>query len=136
MRCHPTGVRGLMMLTEDTAAYLGIADRTDPTRAFWRRALLPVDTYQDSRSHCRARSTYARSLHTNVGYPDTSKTPAFSRRCIGAIPTRGRTCGRFATARAGVLVHANRAGYARGWEPVRYVDNIRSYLDIRNGCSR
>jgi membrane-bound lytic murein transglycosylase F len=21
-------------------------------------------------------------------------------------------------------------GYARGWEPVRYVDNIRAYLDI------
>jgi membrane-bound lytic murein transglycosylase F len=21
-------------------------------------------------------------------------------------------------------------GYARGWEPVRFVDNIRSYLDI------
>jgi membrane-bound lytic murein transglycosylase MltF len=21
-------------------------------------------------------------------------------------------------------------GYARGWEPVRYVDNIRGYMDI------
>jgi membrane-bound lytic murein transglycosylase F len=23
-----------------------------------------------------------------------------------------------------------RHGYARGWEPVRYVDNVRAYLDI------
>jgi membrane-bound lytic murein transglycosylase F len=23
-----------------------------------------------------------------------------------------------------------RRGYARGWEPVRYVDNVRAYLNI------
>ena len=31
----PTGVRGIMMLTEDTAAYLGIDDRVDPKNSIF-----------------------------------------------------------------------------------------------------
>ncbi|MDZ7643250.1 MAG: transglycosylase SLT domain-containing protein [Woeseiaceae bacterium] len=38
----PTGVRGIMMLTLDTAAYLDIEDRLDPERQpLRRRPLLP-----------------------------------------------------------------------------------------------
>jgi membrane-bound lytic murein transglycosylase F len=127
----PTGVRGIMMLTEDTAAYLGIDDRVDPENSIFggaqyyvRQTERVADTVDEPDRTWMALAAYnvgfnhlkdARMIvEWQSGDPDTwvdiSKAlPLLSqRKWYTKVPY----------------------GYARGWEPVLYVNNIRSYYNI------
>ncbi len=127
----PTGVRGIMMLTQDTADYLNIADRMDPqssifggARYYARQTERVADTVGEPDRSWMALAAYnvgfnhikdARMLvEWEGGDPDTwidlSKAlPLLSqRKWYSRLPY----------------------GYARGWEPVLYVNNIRSYYNI------
>ena len=127
----PTGVRGIMMLTLDTAAYLDIEDRLDPessifggARYFARQTERVADTVGEPDRTWMALAAYnvgfnhikdARTLvEWDGGDPDTwvdmSKAlPKLAqRKWYSKLPY----------------------GYARGWEPVLYVNNIRSYYNI------
>ena len=127
----PTGVRGIMMLTQDTAAYLGIDDRVNPKNSifggaqfFARQTQRIADTVDEPDRTWMALAAYnvgfnhikdARILvDWHDGNPDTwldiSKAlPLLSQR---------------------KWYSQLRFGYARGWEPVLYVNNIRSYYNI------
>ena len=127
----PTGVRGIMMLTEDTARYLGIEDRVDPKNSIFggaqyyaRQTERVADTVGEPDRTWMALAAYnvgfnhikdARQIvEWRGGNPDTwvdigKALPMLSQReWYSRVPF----------------------GYARGWEPVLYVDNIRAYYNI------
>jgi membrane-bound lytic murein transglycosylase F len=127
----PTGVRGIMMLTQATADYLGLDDRVDPRNSIFggaqfyaRQTERIADTVDEPDRTWMAMAAYnvgfnhikdARMIvEQQGGDPDTwldlSKAlPLLSqRKWYSQLPY----------------------GYARGWEPVLYVNNIRSYYNI------
>jgi membrane-bound lytic murein transglycosylase F len=127
----PTGVRGIMMLTLDTAAYLGLDDRLDPQKSIFggaqfyaRQTERVADTVAEPDRTWMALAAYnvgfnhikdARTIvEWKDGDPDTwvdisNALPLLSqRKWYSRVPY----------------------GYARGWEPVLYVNNIRAYYNI------
>jgi membrane-bound lytic murein transglycosylase F len=127
----PTGVRGMMMLTLNTAAQLGISDRTD------------------ARESVTGGARYFTSIHARI--PERIPEPDRTWLALAAYNvglghledarriTEGQ--GRDPDRWMDVMEHLpllareswhrhTRFGYARGWEPVTYVQNIRSYYDL------
>tara|TARA_R110002096_G_scaffold23031_1_gene73510 strand:+ start:316 stop:1704 length:1389 start_codon:yes stop_codon:yes gene_type:complete len=127
----PTGVRGIMMLTRATAEYLGLDDRRDPASSisggaeyFARQTERIADTVAEPDRTWMALAAYnvgfnhikdARTIvEWQGGDPDTwlhisEALPLLSqRKWYSRVPY----------------------GYARGWEPVLYVNNIRAYYNI------
>ena len=127
----PTGVRGIMMLTEATADYVGIEDRTNPESSIFGGAqYFARQTERVADSIVEPDRTWMALAAYNVGFyhlkdarmivewqggdPDTwvdikKALPLLSQRnWYSRVPY----------------------GYARGWEPVLYVDNVRRYYNI------
>lgn len=95
----PTGVRGIMMLTRNTAQSLGVTNRLDPAAA--------IDG--------GARYLAARQLARELGkYPDSWD----EMKEVLPLKTDKR------------YYPSTRYGYARGYEPVHYVQRIRTYQDV------
>ncbi|MEL6869701.1 MAG: membrane-bound lytic murein transglycosylase MltF [Pseudomonadota bacterium] len=133
----PTGVRGIMMLTRATADYLGIEDRADPAssidggaRFFARLKTRLGDDIPEPDRTWMALAAY------NVGYfhlKDARKIVEMQR----GNPNR------WVDVRAALPLLARKKwyqqleyGYARGWEAVTYVDNIRNYHAILRWLER
>ncbi|MCP1304238.1 membrane-bound lytic murein transglycosylase MltF [Halomonas sp. R1t8] len=127
----PTGVRGLMMLTNPTASEMGVADRTDAAQSIdggarYLRSIkdrLPDSITGDDRLYM-AMAAY------NVGLGHL-----YDARKIAEM--RGGDPDRWQDVRAALPLlqerewHSQtRHGYARGGEPVIYVRNIRRYYEM------
>lgn len=127
----PTGVRGIMMLTNRTAAELGIEDRIDPANSirggahYLRRILerLPAHIPEPDR-------TWLALAAYNVGYGHLEDARTITRR-------RGGDPDRWMDVKESLPLLTQkqwykdtRYGYARGLEAVQYVQNIRSYYDV------
>lgn len=127
----PTGVRGIMMLTRATAKEQGVEDRLDPQQAIpggarylaWQRDRLPEDIPEPDRSYL-ALAAY------NVGRGHLLD----ARRLAGQL---GRDPDSWADMREVLPLLTEpeyyknlRYGYARGYEPVHYVQRIRNYRDV------
>jgi membrane-bound lytic murein transglycosylase F len=133
----PTGVRGIMMLTQATAEYLGIDNRLDPELSirggarFFRtlKDRLP-DSIKEPDRTWMALAAY------NVGYWHLMDAREIVRMQDGdpdrwidvsdALPLLARK----------KWYSRVDYGYARGWEAVQYVENIRNYLDILRWLSQ
>lgn len=129
----PTGVRGIMMLTEATADYLDIPDREDPAasisggaRFFARLKARLGDDIPEPDKTWMALAAY------NVGFYHLKDA-----RTI--VEMQDRNPNRWVDVRDALPLLAQKKwysqlpyGYARGWEPVVYVENIRNYRDILN----
>ena len=127
----PTGVRGIMMLTEATAEYLGLEDRTDPessifggARYYARQTERVADTVSEPDRTWMALAAY------NVGFNHVKDA-----RMI--VEWQGGDPDTWIDISAALPLLAQRKwytqvpyGYARGWEPVLYVNNIRAYYNI------
>lgn len=126
-----TGVRGIMMLTQATAKHLGVEERTDARESIlggarYLRALidkLPDNIKEPDR-------TWIAVAAYNVGFGHVEDARQIT-------DTRGNNPDKWIDIKASLPYLAKskwykktRYGYARGWEPVRYVENIRSYYDI------
>lgn len=127
----PTGVRGLMMLTKVTAEQIGVTDRRDPKQSIFGgaryyaavRAQIP-DRIPDPDRTWLALAAY------NVGYGHLEDARILTQ-LHGRNPDLWQDVRAFLPLLAQEYWYTQtRRGYARGWEPVRYVDNIRGYLDI------
>ena len=120
-----------MMLTEDTAEHLGIADRTDPHQSILGGARY----YASIRARIPARiaepdRTWLALAAYNVGYGHLEDARILTQ-LHHRNPDSWQDVRAFLPLLAQEFWYTQTArGYARGWEPVRYVDNIRSYLDI------
>ena len=125
------GAFGVMMLTADTAQAMGIK-RPQRSRAehFRRRTLPCAGAREDPRAHRRAGPYLAdggrlqRRLRASRGcahhHAGARQEPGFLERGARAP----------AAARPGALVRRARRGYARGWEPVQFVDRIQRFLTL------
>ena len=129
----PTGVRGLMMLTQNTAKQLGIKNRRDPVqsteggaRYFVRmKGKIPDRITEPDRSWL-ALAAY------NIGYGHLEDARVITER-------KGGNPDRWADIRDSLPLlekkewyKKTRYGYARGREAALYVRNIRNYYDLLN----
>jgi len=127
----PTGVRGIMMLTLKTAKDMKIKNRLDPESSisggalYFKRTLERIDKdITEPDNIWMAMAAY------NVGYYHLEDARSITRK-LKKNPNQ------WIDVRKSLPLLAKRKwykqtsyGYARGWEPVRYVENIRSYYDI------
>ena len=127
----PTGVRGIMMLTEATADYLDIEDRMDPAssifggaRIFARQTERIPDSVDEPDRTWMALAAY------NVGFNHIKD----ARQIVewqGGDPDTWVDLSQALPLLAKQKWYSRVPyGYARGWEPVLYVNNIRSYYNI------
>lgn len=127
----PTGVRGLMQITTDTAEFLNVDDRLDPAQAIdgaarylqQLGAKLPPEIQEPDR-------TWMALAAYNVGYGHLMDARELTTQRKGD-PNR------WVEVRDNLLLltqvkwhRQTRYGYARGHEAVTYVGNIRTYYDM------
>ncbi len=129
----PTGVRGIMMLTNSTATMMGVEDRSDARQSILggARYLARVQRKIPARIPKPDRLWMALAAY-NIGYGHLEDARVLTQR-------RGGDPDRWADVRAALPLLNQQAwypqtrnGYARGTEAVRYVQNIRSFYDILN----
>ncbi|UCG72427.1 MAG: membrane-bound lytic murein transglycosylase MltF [Chromatiales bacterium] len=126
----PTGVRGIMMLTEKTANYIGVDDRVDPAQSIAGGA--------DYISRMKARFAEVREPDRtwfalaayNIGYAHVQDARALARDQGLNADTWVHVREHFEKLSQARWYRQTRHGYAPGWEPVRYVENVRNYYDI------
>jgi membrane-bound lytic murein transglycosylase F len=132
----PTGVRGLMMLTQSTAEVLGVSDRIDPEESIHGgaryvqqlKARISPEVKEPDR-------TWLALAAYNVGYGHLKDAQNIVRSQRGdpnswldvkqALPLLAKR----------KYYSQTTYGYARGWEPVKYVENIRTYYRIMQWLS-
>ena len=127
----PTGVRGIMMLTEATARYLGVDDRVDPRKSIFGGAQYYArQTERVADSVVEPDRTWMALSAYNVGFNHLKDA-----RMI--VEWQGGNPNTWVDISKALPLLAKREwytrvpyGYARGWEPVLYVNNIRAYYDI------
>ncbi len=127
----PTGVRGMMMLTQATARQLGVKDRTQPREAIHggARYFAQVKARIPARITEPDRTWLALAAY-NVGYGHLEDARILAARS-GRSPDSWRDVREFLPLLSQEKWYSQvRHGYARGREPVLYVRNIRSYYDI------
>jgi len=127
----PTGVRGVMMLTAETAQRVAIRDRTNPRDSIigGARYLVLVKKTVPARIPEPDR-TWLTLASYNIGYGHLEDARILAQR-------RGRDPDSWAAVRETLPLLAQerwfaetRRGYARGWEPVGFVRNVQTYLEI------
>jgi len=129
-----TGVRGLMQVTQRTAEEMGITNRMDPEQSILagvgylarlydrfedvasdeNRLLLAVASYNVGYGHVRDAQKIAREHGLD---PDSWSS------LVEMLPLLGMP----------EFYRETRFGYARGTEPVRYVENVIAYYEILKG---
>jgi membrane-bound lytic murein transglycosylase F len=127
----PTGVQGIMMLTNDTAGQLGVKNRTDPAqsiaggaRYFQQRKQIIPETIPEPDRTWFALASY------NVGPGHLEDAMQLTQR-QGGNPDKWMDVKQRLPLLEQKKWHENtKYGYARGQEPVHYVENIRSYYDL------
>ncbi len=127
----PTGVRGIMMLTQATADYLGLEDRTDPessifggARYFARQTERVADSVSEPDRTWMALAAY------NVGFNHVKDARMLVEWQGGDPDTWIDLSGALPLLAQRKWYTQLPYGYARGWEPVLYVNNIRAYYNI------
>ncbi|MCW8943212.1 MAG: membrane-bound lytic murein transglycosylase MltF [Sedimenticola sp.] len=127
----PTGVRGIMMLTEGTAKQMGVEDRTDIKQSIsgGARYLRQIEKKIPERIQEPDRTWMALASY-NVGYGHLEDARVLTQRS-GADPDKWADVKQHLPLLAKKKYYKTvKYGFARGKEPVHYVDNIRSYYDL------
>jgi len=127
----PTNVRGLMMLTEDTADAMGVNDRLDPKQSIIAGAkyLLSQQESIPPRIAEPDRTWFALAAY-NVGYGHLEDARVLAQR-QGLNPNAWPDLKRSLPLLSKAEFHSSvKHGYARGGEPVIFTENIRTYYDI------
>lgn len=126
-----TGVRGMMMLTLETARFMGVKNRLDPKQSIQGGAHYLAQLYQRVATEIpEPDRTFMALAAYNVGWGHLEDARSLADS-LGKDPKA------WSDVRATLpllrlkkyyrkLTH----GYARGAEPVRYVDHIRTYHKI------
>lgn len=125
------GARGVMMLTADTAEAMGIKDRTNPQQSIFAGAhyLAEVRAKIPERIPEPDRTWFTVAAY-NVGFGHLEDARIITQS-LGKDPdswdeVRERLP---LLAQPRWFVNAKR-GYARGWEPVQFVDRIQRFLTL------
>lgn len=127
----PTGVRGMMMLTTATAKRMGVKNRLDPLESLrgGARYLLELKSRIPERIPEPDRTWLALAAY-NVGLGHLEDARVITQR-LGGDPDR------WEDVRERLPLLGNRQwykdtrhGYARGYEPVKFVRRIRRYYNV------
>lgn len=127
----PTGVRGIMMLTLPTARQMGVKDRVDPASSIWggTRYFHRMKRRIPERITEPDRTWFALAAY-NVGYGHLEDARVLTQQ-HGQDPDKWMHVKEYLPLLAQKKWYSQtRYGYARGWEPVIYVQNIRRYYDV------
>ena len=126
----PTGVRGIMMLTNNTSKQLGVTNRLDPSQAidggarYFSEILLklPESILEPDRIWF-ALASY------NVGYGHVEDARKITQSQNGDPNNWEDVRKRLPLLSRELWYKKTKHGYARGREPVRYVTRIRNYYE-------
>lgn len=124
----PTGVRGMMMLTQATAASVGVSDRLDPKQSvqggveYLRRIVERIpDSISEHEKIWFALASY------NIGYGHMMDARRLTKRQNGDPNAWSDVKDRLPLLKQKEYYATTRYGYARGDETRNYVENIRRY---------
>jgi membrane-bound lytic murein transglycosylase F len=127
----PTGVRGLMMLTEDTATRMRVKDRLDASDSILGGALY----FAQLRAQVPARvkepdRTWLALAAYNLGYGHLEDARILAQK-MKLDPDDWLAVRQVLPRLSDPDVYpALKHGYARGYETMQFVDNVRNYYDI------
>ena len=127
----PTGVRGIMMLTLPTARAVGVTNRLDAKQSIsgGARYLAQLLERQPTSVRSRDRRWFALAAY-NVGLGHLADARVLAER-LGKNPNAWHDIRTVLPLLSQKKYYRTlRHGYARGTEPVRYVQRIRDYQDI------
>jgi membrane-bound lytic murein transglycosylase F len=125
------GARGVMMLTADTAQSLGLKDRTDAEQSIYAGARYLAQVREKIPERVpEPDRTWLTVAAYNVGFGHLEDARIITQE-LGKDPDS------WAEVRLRLPLLAQerwysraRRGYARGWEPVQFVDRIRRFLRL------
>lgn len=126
-----TGVRGIMMLTQRTARGLGVENRTDPRQSIdgGARYLRNMIDRLPDRIEKPDRIWLALAAY-NVGYGHLEDARRLTQQ-LGGNPDRWLDVREHLPLLTQERWYSQtRFGYARGYEPVHFVENIRTFHEI------
>lgn len=126
-----SGAKGLMQLTERTASEARVSNPADPRQSIFGGARYFGSVYARIPTHVPEpdRTWFALAAY-NIGYGHLEDARVLAQKA-GRDPDSWDDVREFLP-----LLEQERwytqteNGYARGWEPVRYVDNVRGYRDM------
>ncbi|MFQ5938170.1 MAG: membrane-bound lytic murein transglycosylase MltF, partial [Acidiferrobacterales bacterium] len=127
----PTGVQGLMMLTNKTAEQLGVKDRIDVTQSIGggARYLRSLIDRMPARITGPDRTWLALAAY-NVGFYHLEDARVIAQR-RGRDPDQWSDVKRFLPLLSKPAWYKKtKYGFARGIEPVRFVTRVRTYYDV------
>lgn len=127
----PTGVRGFMMLTPDTAKELGVKNLDDPRQSInggakYMRYLL--DNLPESIKGEERLYFALAAYNQGIGHLDDAR--ALTRRLKGDPNSWDDVSKAFPLLAKQQYYSKATYGYSRGWEPVVYVKNVLNYQKI------
>ncbi len=126
-----SGAKGIMMLTSGTAANLGVKDRSDASQSILGGAeyLARVREMIPARIPEPDRTWFALAAY-NVGYGHLEDARVLAQ-------SQGRNPDRWSDVKQALPLLAEerwyrttKRGYARGWEPVKFVDQVQGFLSV------
>lgn len=127
----PTGVVGLMMLTRAAASEVNVTNRRDPEQSITGGAQYFIYTYNRIADRIQEPDrTWLALAAYNIGYGHLEDARILTER-NGANPDRWEDVKEHLPLLQKRAHYSTvRFGYARGWEAVHYVENIRHYRSI------
>ncbi len=126
-----SGAKGLMQLTVETATEAKVTNLNDARQSIFGGARYFRQVYEKIPAHVPEpdRTWFALAAY-NIGYGHVEDARVLAQKS-GRDPDSWQDVREFLP-----LLEQERwytqteNGYARGWEPVRYVDNVRGYRDL------
>lgn len=127
----PTGVRGIMMLTQNTAQSLDVTNRLDPEQSIDGGARYLADRHRRlPETIPEPDRTYLALASYNIGRGHLLDARELARQ-LGKNPDSWQDMSEVLPLKADKRYYpSTRYGYARGYEPVHYVQRIRNYRDV------
>jgi membrane-bound lytic murein transglycosylase F len=126
-----SGALGLMQLTMQSATAVKVANPTDPRQSIFGGARYFRSIYEKIPAHVPEpdRTWFALAAY-NIGYGHVEDARVLAQKA-GRDPDSWDDVRQFLPLLAQEQWYTQTAnGFARGSEPVRYVDSVRSYVDL------
>jgi len=126
-----SGAKGLMQLTGISLSAAKVSDPADPRQSIFGGARFFKQVYDKIPSHVPEpdRTWFALAAY-NIGYGHLEDARVLTQKA-GRDPDSWQDVREYLPLLAQEYWYTQTEnGYARGWEPVRYVDNVRGYRDL------
>lgn len=127
----PTGVRGLMMLTRATASEVGVENRIDPIQSIYGGAKYFKKIFDRIPQRIQGPDrTWMALAAYNVGFGHLEDARILTERHGGNPDKWNDVKENLPLLAKRKYYRTVKHGYARGWEPVKYVQNIRNFYNV------